>query len=64
MSTPVNAGAIAESRESSKDNKHHSVVETACASFFPLVVETIGFWTPFAIKILRTIEPLFLQWFT
>ena len=42
MSTPVNAGAIAESREISKDNKHRSVVKTASASSFLLVVETIG----------------------
>ena len=55
MSTPVNAGAIAESREISKDNKHRSVVKTASASSFLLVVETIGLWTPFTINILRTI---------
>ena len=51
----VNAGAITESREISKDNKHCSIVETAGASSFPLVVERIVLWTPFAIKILRTI---------
>ena len=55
ISTAVNACAIAESREISKDNKHRSVVETAGGSFFPLVVETLGLWTPFAIKTLRTI---------
>ena len=35
ISTAVNAGAIAKSREISKDNKHRSVVETAGGSFFP-----------------------------
>ena len=42
-------------REISKDNKHHSTVKTAGGSFFPLVVETLGLWTPFTIKTLRTI---------
>ena len=55
ISTAVNAGAIAERREISKDNKQHSTVKTAGGSFFPLVVETLGLWTPFAIQTLRTI---------
>ena len=49
----LNAGVIAESREISR--QHRSVVETTGGSFFPLVVETLGLWTPFAIKTLQTI---------
>ena len=52
ISTTVNDGAIAKRREISKDNKHHSTVKTTGGSFLPLVVETLGLWTPFTIKTL------------
>ena len=55
ISTAVNAGAITESKEISKDNKHHSTVETVGGSFFPLIVETPDLWTPIAMKTLQTI---------
>ena len=47
ISIAVNAGAITENREISKDNKHHPTVETASGSFFPLAVETPDLWKPF-----------------
>ena len=35
--------------------KHQDVVEEAGCDFVPLVVETFGVWSPFALKVLRTI---------
>ncbi len=50
----VSAGAIAEQGEMSKDSKHLQSVEAVGGSFYPLVVETMGPWTPFALRTIAT----------
>ena len=46
----VNAGAIVGQGEISKDNKHLPAIEAIGGTFYPLVVETMGLWTPFALN--------------
>ena len=50
-----NAGAAAAAGEASKDEKHQTSVEASGGSFIPLVVESLGVWTPFAKKSLKSI---------
>ena len=38
-----------------KDSKHRQVVEANGGTFYPLVVESMGLWSPFALKSLRVI---------
>ena len=54
-STSALAGGAGLQAEMSKDNKHADCVEAAGGKFIPLVVETLGRWTPFARNILRQI---------
>jgi len=42
------AGVAAEAGELAKDGKHLAAVENVESDFIPLVVETLGVWTPFA----------------
>jgi len=42
--------AAAAAGEAAKDKKHLAAVEKVGSGFIPLVVETFGFWTPFALK--------------
>jgi len=45
--------------EVAKDKKHLAAVKKVGSEFIPLVVETFGVWTPFALKQLQlTIPPL------
>ena len=41
--------------EVAKDEEHLAAVEKAGSDFIPLVVETFGVWTPFALKTLQNI---------
>ena len=50
-----NAGAAAAAGEALKDEKHQTSVEASGGSFIPLVVESLGVWTPFAKKSLKSI---------
>lgn len=49
------AGVAASEGEASKDEKYELIVERAGAVFVPLVVETLGVWTPFARSTLKSI---------
>ena len=51
----VNAGAAAVVGEIEKDQKHEAHVERASGNFYPLVMETLGVWTPSSLSTLRTI---------
>jgi len=43
------AGVAAVAGELAKDLRHQDAVEEAGCDFFPLVVETFGVWSPFAL---------------
>ena len=47
--------AAAAAGEVAKDEKHLAAVEKVGSDFIPLVVETFGVWTPFALKTLQSI---------
>ena len=49
------AGVAAAAGEVAKDEKHLAAVEKVGSDFIPLVVETFGVWTPFALKPLQNI---------
>jgi len=49
------AGVAAVAGEVSKDEKHLATVEKFESDFIPLVVESFGVWTPFALKMLHLI---------
>ena len=49
------AGVAAAAGELAKDQRHQDAVEEAGCDLVPLVVETFGFWSPFALQTLRTI---------
>ena len=51
----MNAGAAAVVEEIEKDQKHEAHVEHAGGRFYPLVMETLGVWTPSSLLTLRTI---------
>ena len=49
------AGVVAAAGEVAKDAKHLATVEKAGGDFIPLVVESFGIWTPFALSVLNSI---------
>jgi len=49
------AGVAAAAGELAKDLRHQVAVEETGCDFIPLVVETFGVWSPFALRTLRTI---------
>ena len=49
------AGVAAAAGELAKDQRHRDSVEEAGCDFIPLVVETFGVWSPFALKSLNVI---------
>ncbi len=51
----MTAGSAAAEGEGIKDNKYVKIVEQVGAVFVPLVVETLGVWTPFAKSMLKNI---------
>ena len=48
-------GVAAAAGELAKDHRHQDVVEEVGCDFIPLVVETFGVWSPFAVCMLQTI---------
>ena len=48
-------GAAAEAGEKEKDGKHNDDVTKAGSMFYPLVLETLGFWSPHSLKTLKVI---------
>ncbi|XP_062520169.1 uncharacterized protein LOC134195179 [Corticium candelabrum] len=52
ITAAINAGAAAEA---CKDFCHADRVTAAGGIFYPLAVETLGLWTPYSLKILRSI---------
>ena len=50
------AGVTAAAGEIAKDEKHLAAVEKVGSDFIPLVVETFGVWTPFALKTLQNVQ--------
>jgi len=49
------AGVAAATGEIAKDLKHQDLVEDTGCNFVSLVVESIGVWSPFALRTLHTI---------
>ena len=49
------AGVAATAGELAKDQRHRDTVEEAGCKFIPLVVETFGVWSPFALKSINII---------
>ena len=54
-SASTTAGSAATKGEVSKDQKFLAMIGAVGGSFVPLVVETYGVWTPYAVKMLKTI---------
>ena len=48
-------GVAGEAGEIEKDEKHEDDVLTASGVFFPLVMESLGLWTPSSLKTLKVI---------
>ena len=48
------AGVAATAGEMAKDAKHLTILEKAGGDFIPLVVESFGVWTPFALSVLNS----------
>ena len=48
-------GAAAEAGERDKDGKHNDDVTNAGSMFYPLVLETLGFWSPHSMETLKII---------
>ncbi len=51
----VQAGAAGEAGGIEKDNRHEEDVIATGGLFFPLVVESLGLWTPSSLQVLRII---------
>ena len=49
------AGAAGEAGEAEKDTRHAQQVEEAGGLFFPLVVESLGLWTPSSLRVIKQI---------
>ena len=48
-------GAAAEAGEIKKDQKHDGIVSQSDGVFHPLMVETLGLWSPSSLKVLKVI---------
>ena len=51
----MEAGAASEAGEIEKDERHKQEVVDAGGIFFPLVVETLGLWSPNSLRVLASI---------
>ena len=51
----MEAGAASEAGEIERDERHKQEVVDAGGIFFPLVVETLGLWSPNSLKVLTSI---------
>ena len=49
------AGAAAETGELEKDQRHDSLVSSTGSIFYPIVVESLGLWSPNSLQVLKTI---------
>ena len=52
------AGAAAEAGEKEKDCRHEGLVTATGSVFHPLVVESLGLWSPHSLKVIKTIARL------
>ena len=50
------AGAAAEAGELEKDQRHDSLVSSTGSIFYPVVVESLGLWSPNSLQVLKTIS--------
>ena len=48
-------GAAAEAGEIEKDEQHELTVSSTGSVFYPLVVESLGLWSPNSLQVLKTI---------
>ena len=55
LKAAMQAGATGEAGEMEKDERHELDVLSMGGLFFPLIVETLGLWTPSSLKVLRLI---------
>ena len=55
VSSATSAGTAALAGEAEKDERHEEDVVSSGGLFFPLAVETLGYWTPSSLKTLKTI---------
>ena len=55
INSSLQAGAAAASGELEKDSKYLEAVESAHCLFYPLVIETLGTWSPSSLETLKTI---------
>ena len=51
----IKPGAAAEAGEREKDKKHDNVFTQAEGHFYPLIVETLGHWSPPSLETLKII---------
>ena len=50
------SGVVAEAAEMGKDDCHHARVSLTGGTFYPLVVETLGLWSPDSLETLKSIS--------
>ena len=55
VAAATSAGAAALAGEMEKDAYHEDAVAAAGGQFFPLALETLGYWTPSTLKTLKII---------
>ena len=55
INSSLQAGAAAASGKLEKDSKYLEAVESAHCLFYPLVIETLGTWSPSSLETLKTI---------
>ena len=51
----IEAGATGNAGEMEKDERHEFNVTQCVADFFPISIESLGYWTPASLKTLKTI---------
>ena len=61
IKTATCAGAAAEAGELEKDQRHDSLVSSTGSIIYPIVVESLGLWSPNSLQVLKLLhgEPLF-----
>ena len=50
------SGIVAEAAEMDKDDRHDARVTSAGGVFYPLVVESLGLWSPDILQTLKSIS--------
>ena len=51
----IEAGAAGNAGEMERDERHEFNVTQCGADFFPIFIESLGYWTPASLKTLKTI---------